>query len=820
MPALLRTRCPHCQGVVKVNDSLVAKRVRCPGCQQVFEVSSVEVPLSPSLATAPQASETMASAAADTSAEVDDAARGLPGLPSRTALGGPGEPAQTPLGRLGRFELRATLGQGAFGRVYRAFDPQLEREVALKVPTFAADEKHKIQRFVAEAKAAARLRHANICPVFEVGDAEGKQYIAMAYISGRPLAQVIRSGKAVPLKAAVQIVRKLALALDHAHASGVVHRDLKPANVMLDDAGEPVVMDFGLARRDTSEDESRMTKMGVILGTPGYMSPEQVEGDLEKIGPATDVYGLGVILYELLTGRAPFSGSVTAVLGKVLTQEPEQASVLRPEVDASLDAICRKMMAKRLGDRFGSMKDVAAALAQWLKTTSQQSASLPIAPVSVRPIPLTRPPPMPAAALPIVRPSPASRRKVPPHLWIAAATGGILVTMLGAVFLLTMPGREPAAKKPPDEDSPRSPTRVAPGDSPQATPTSSIPSDAVIFQAHEYKYFAERLSWSEAQRRCEQMGGHLPIVETAAENTFLARMADGGFARGGRTGQEAIWLGASDDDVENEWRWTDDKRLLYANWDNGQPNNKGGDEHYAALWLASDPGRFGRWSDQPNVSTQHITHFICEWDGQPPPSPTAGVWINLFNGRDLSGWRRYADDSPITSGWVAADGAIQRTTGGGDIMTAGAYRDFELEFEWKISSGGNSGVIYRARTGGANPWQSGPEYQVLDDGGHVNGRNTLTSAGSVYGLAAPANKTLRPLGEWNTARIVARGTHLEHWLNGTKVLEIDTDSQAWLSAAAKIPFARNPGFSQNEGPICLQDHGSEVWFRNLRIREL
>src|SRR5688572_22759047 len=142
MPALLKSRCPSCQAAVKVSDSLVGKRVRCPGCQQVFEVSSVEVSLSPSLAAVPLANETLASAAADTSAEGNQL------VEAGAADNSPADGRS----RLGRFELREILGQGAFGRVYRAFDPHLEREVALKVPTFAADEKHKIQRFVAEAK--------------------------------------------------------------------------------------------------------------------------------------------------------------------------------------------------------------------------------------------------------------------------------------------------------------------------------------------------------------------------------------------------------------------------------------------------------------------------------------------------------------------------------------------------------------------------------------------------------------------------------------------------------------------------------------------
>jgi hypothetical protein len=478
------------------------------------------------------------------------------------------------------------------------------------------------------------------------------------------------------------------------------------------------------------------------------------------------------------------------------------------------------------------MKEVAAALSDWLKGTSQvgQVSNLPsvVGQVSNLPVESFASITSPKAPVPL-RPVPLARRKkIQPHVWILAAAGSLLLlaAVIGIATFMPDRGPLPAVPVPPGSDqstgqtaTTKTPGARAPASTSPPSATPKVPADAVIFQGHEYKYFAEQISWKEAQRRCRQMGGHLPIVESSAENTFLARMADGGFPSEGRSGNEAIWLGATDEADENEWRWTDGKRLIFANWDNGQPNNKNAEEHYAVLWLASDPARFGRWSDQPNVASQHTAHFICEWDNS-GSSATAGVWINLFNGRDLSGWRRYADDSPVTGGWVVEDGAIRRSTGGGDIMTAGTYRDFELEFEWKIAQGGNSGVIYRAQAGRASPWQSGPEYQVLDDAGHPNGRSPLTSAGSIYAIAAPAIKTLRPVGQWNTARIVARGTHLAHWLNGEKVVDIDTDSQQWATAAAKVAFARNPGFAANAGHICLQDHGAEVWYRNLRLREL
>ncbi|REJ90925.1 MAG: DUF1080 domain-containing protein, partial [Planctomycetota bacterium] len=198
----------------------------------------------------------------------------------------------------------------------------------------------------------------------------------------------------------------------------------------------------------------------------------------------------------------------------------------------------------------------------------------------------------------------------------------------------------------------------------------------------------------------------------------------------------------------------------------------------------------------------------------------ASRWTNLFNGTDLTGWVTYSDGSPPT-GWTVDDGTLHLAGKGGDIMSSDAYSDFELEFEWKISEKGNSGVIYRVEPGQKQAWHSGPEYQLLDDVGHANGGKEITSAASIYNIAAPQNKTLRPVGQWNTARIVARGNHVEHWLNGAKVAEAEVGSSEWNAAVANSNFRKHSQFAQAaSGHVVLQDHGDKVWFRNIRIREL
>jgi hypothetical protein len=197
--------------------------------------------------------------------------------------------------------------------------------------------------------------------------------------------------------------------------------------------------------------------------------------------------------------------------------------------------------------------------------------------------------------------------------------------------------------------------------------------------------------------------------------------------------------------------------------------------------------------------------------------------VPLFDGKDLNGWTA-ADGKPVKAGWVVEEGGVlHRASKGGDIYTAKEYGDFEFSFEWKIAPGGNSGVKYRVTTY-EKKGNLGPEYQLLDDSKHPDAKvGPQRQSASLYDFMAPDAKTkkLNPPGEWNTSKIVARGTKLEHWLNGTKVVEMDTASDAWKAAHAKSKFKDVPDFAKNaKGRILIQDHGDESWFRNLTIKEL
>jgi tRNA A-37 threonylcarbamoyl transferase component Bud32 len=286
-----RLRCPHCghlltlptdEGAPSASGSSVgaaARDVVCPSCGSSFHVSEEPSPR-----------------------------RALEDLPRA----------------VGRFTVKQLLGRGAFGNVYKALDEELDRSVAVKVPRagyFGAKEDE--ERFLREARSAARLRHPGIVAVHEIGNDRGVPYIVSEFVESRTLAELIAESRP-GFRESAALTASIAEALDFAHAQGVVHRDIKPGNLLIDRAGQPHISDFGLARR--GDEDVTVTIDGQILGTPAYMSPEQALGDTAKVGPRSDQYSLGVVLYELLTGERPFRGSKSMLLEQVIRDEPRTSA--------------------------------------------------------------------------------------------------------------------------------------------------------------------------------------------------------------------------------------------------------------------------------------------------------------------------------------------------------------------------------------------------------------------------------------------------------------------------------------------------------------
>jgi len=265
--------------------------------------------------------------------------------------------------KVGRYQVRELLGEGAMAKVFKAYDPDIDRELAIKFlkSQLRGDSEYHI-RFLREAKGAGVLSHPNIVTVYDVGDDGGHPYIAMELIEGGSLADLLQTKKLLPVKTVVEVVIQLVKALDYAHKKGIVHRDVKPGNIMMiRDTTTIKVADFGICRIDQSE-ATQATQAGSVLGTPNYMSPEQVLG--EKVDSRSDLFSAGVVLYQLLTGHLPFDGeTLISVAYKITKTEPPSIDKERPDIPLSLRRIVERSLKKQPEKRFQTGEEFAAALA-------------------------------------------------------------------------------------------------------------------------------------------------------------------------------------------------------------------------------------------------------------------------------------------------------------------------------------------------------------------------------------------------------------------------------------------------------------------------
>jgi serine/threonine protein kinase len=353
---------------------------------------------------------------------------------------------------VGGHELFEEIARGGMGVIYKAREIALDRVVAFKmILDSELGTKESVERFHREARAAAALDHPNIVPVYHSGEHEGRHFFTMAYVEGATLKETVhRDGLPSPHHA-VGLLLAVADAVEFAHRKNILHRDLKPENVLIDQQGRPRVTDFGLAKRVDADPV--LTGSGQVLGTPCYLPPEQALGDAARIGPASDVYGLGGILYFLLTGRPPFQGETTTeVLSQVLVQPPTPPRQHNPHVAEGLEAICLKCLDKEPGKRYPSAAALSAALKEW---ASQAKTASPLDTLTATPqdevVAMVRSPSWkdpetaPPSAGPRYRPGGQSRRR-----WAALAAVGCLVVAAGVWGWLHF---RPPPPPPPEPDT-------------------------------------------------------------------------------------------------------------------------------------------------------------------------------------------------------------------------------------------------------------------------------------------------------------------------------------------------------------------------------
>jgi RNA polymerase sigma factor (sigma-70 family) len=272
-----------------------------------------------------------------------------------------------PPSRLGDYELLEQVGSGGMGVVYKVRDLALNRILALKIIRhFGPANDQAMDRFFREARLTSRLRHPSIVPIYHVSQVDGMPYVVRPFIEGEDLSAYLKKAGGLTARDAAGIVAKVADGLDFAHRHGVVHRDVKPSNILIDSDSRPVLTDFGLARSFADEGEASLTYEGTLIGTPAYMSPEQADGRLAALGPASDIYSLGATLHALLTGRPPFQGSPLQIVHQLREDEPVPPRRLVATIPPDLEAICLKALSKRPADRYSTAREMAEDLRRFL----------------------------------------------------------------------------------------------------------------------------------------------------------------------------------------------------------------------------------------------------------------------------------------------------------------------------------------------------------------------------------------------------------------------------------------------------------------------
>lgn len=736
-----------------------------------------------------------------------------------------------PLKQLGRFQIKSVLGEGAFGTVYRAHDPQLDRDVAVKVPRFAGQQSvEDRQRFLREARAAAGLHQANICPVHEVGTINGRDYIVLAFIDGKPLSKLLQTQPKLSDRQIAAVVRKLAAALQEAHDQGIIHRDLKPANIMINRKGEPVIMDFGLARRSLSDD-AQISHSGQIIGTPAYMSPEQARGDGKNLDLRTDVYSLGIVLYELICGRRPFEGTVTEVIGQILHTEPPPPSQFRNTVPPELQAICLKAIARNPAERFASMKEFAAALVGYARAlpTSERPATAPEVQTGKGPSTNQFADLLAAISSDVEsKVERAVRRAGPPGRapsWTYIAGSGLmgLVVLLGILFFvrkdtvtvivnIPIDIKDPSFsfildKNPIAADAFAAPFELKPGDH-----ELIVNKDGKLFKHFRFHVDAGMAKDALIPEDVTPKSVSPEEILAGLQGRWIAIEQSRGGAR----------LTADELKMENKVLTINEKRFSME-YQLPQNPAKRGVEAGAIIRIdpnatpaeidmvfergAAGPLQFKgifelkgnrlihcyrkcheatceRPVDYTTAKGEAVFHVVYERASEP-----ATDWIDLFNGKDLTGWKLPPDGTE--NPWKVENGLLSSDSPRPMSMLAterSDYRDVHIRAE-ALFGGGRAGIKVRT---------------PLDQDPHVASYTVAMFDATPPPESGRITSFKPPLNTWVTLEFIIRGFQVKVIVDGKTIVEYD-DNRIKLPSG-RIALARGPK--------------TKVSFRKIQVREL
>ncbi len=705
---------------------------------------------------------------------------------------------------MGNYLILDKLGQGGMGMVLKAEHRRMKRVVALKVlsPNVQKDA-DAARRFQREVQAAAKLDHPNIVTAFDADDAGGTHFLVMQYVEGTDLAALVKEKGPLSVERALPCILQAARGLEYAHQRGVIHRDIKPANLLLDAQGTVKILDMGLARLDSAGGtQDQLTGTGEIMGTVDFMSPEQAM-DTKTADARADIYSLGITLWYLLTGKAAYEAdSLMKRLMMHLNSPIPSLCAVCPQVSPELDAVFNKMVAKTVEARYQSMTEVIASL----ERCSNRSATLPSVSSG---------------------PSEDSR--------LSAFLHGMEATASGKTTSGKIASGKAAAKNATKVESPAVATA--------AETTEGFQSFAVDTDPDLQPAAPSRRTRTRIQKKTAQVWWQGRIGMTAIGGSVLALLVLCGifFSMPERDG--TIRVDIRDPQVEIGIKGTDivlkaankgdeialppGEKALFVRRGQVHFETKGFmlnsaetatiDARILAGWLeikvnqtlvgrarpsSADDATATETENQPNADN------VTEPKGKP-----------LFDGQTLAGWRGLTSDA-LPPGWKVMEGAIVTPGSATSIATVDLYSDFELDFEWKVAPGANGGIFYGWQGKTRNTYPAAPEYQIVDNVLHPNGRNPKTAAASIYGMYAPTEDASKPAGEWNQGRIVVRGAEIEHWLNGKKVLSCTKGSPDWRQRATQAgPLGSDAEFSEvGPGRIVLQSNTSEVQYCNIRLK--